>query len=101
MSDHPPNSINIDSDRKYNDPTLASITESQKSTVVTPYKKYDFLPSGNTTPLQKSPKMLSNKEDHTKNKNITQNIEEEIQQPKTHKNKDNTDDNGKPSKNSP
>ena len=54
MSDHPPNSINIDSDRKYNDPTLASKTESQKSTVVTPYKKYDFLPSGNTTPLQKS-----------------------------------------------
>ena len=45
--------------------------------------------------------MSSNKEDHTKNINITQNIEEEIQQPKTHKNKDNTDDNGKPSKNSP
>ena len=59
-----------------------------------------LLQSGNTSPLQKIPITSSNKDTNSKNNGVSQDIEEDIQKPKTHKNKNNTDDNGKPSTNS-
>ena len=57
MAEHIPTSINIKYDRQDDDSTLHSITKSTKSTVVTQNKKDEtVLQSGNTTPLQKSPK---------------------------------------------
>ena len=57
-------------------------------------KNKTVLQSGNTTPLQKSPKILSNKEYNPKTNKVTQDIEEYIQQANTHTNKDNIDGNG-------
>ena len=50
-----------------------------------------------TTPLKNNPRTISYKE--TIKKKVTQDIEEDIQQFKTHKNKDITYDNGKNSNN--
>ena len=102
MAEHPSNSIKIDSDRQYEYSTLASRTESQKSTVVTPNKEYEtVLPPGNKTSLYKSPKISSNKEDNPKYNKFANDIEEDIELHKTHKYKDNSDDYIKPSNYSP
>ena len=56
-------------------------------------QKHYILPSVNTTSLYNKQKTSSNKEDNTKINKFTQDIEAEIQQAKTHKNKYNTNDN--------
>ena len=56
-------------------------------------QKHYVLPSVNTTPLYNKQKTSSNKEDNPKTNKFTQDIEAEIQQAKTHKNKYNTNDN--------
>ena len=68
MAEHPPTSIYIEPERKYDESKIAnSITGSIKSTVVAPQNKYQSVfPSGDTTPLQnqpnlKQPKNTSNK----------------------------------------
>ena len=100
MTENPYTSIGIDTEIKDDDSKIASSkTVSLKSSVVTTQKKdKPVLPSGHTTPLQKNPnpkkpKKSSNKEDITKNNKVTQDFESEIQQAKTHKQKDNTDEN--------
>ena len=76
MAEHPHTSIFIDCDGKDGDSTLACINKSLKSTVVLPQKIYKtVLTSGDTNPLQKIPKISSNKDDNPKTNKVTQYVE--------------------------
>ena len=91
--EHPPTSIEIESDIQDDDSTISRIIKPIKSIVVTPQKLYQtVLPSDNTTNLQ-------NSEYNLKTNKVNQDIEEEFQQAKTQKKEYNTDENDKPSDN--